>query len=785
MASTAASAPAPASAGAVPARLGFLAIFNPSLGNTDETIDDQIVYYASVTTQSRRSRRRRTRGRPTDAVSHEERNERLRQIGLAQGMASFSRGFADGASVDAIDTERSRVVMHELEPGWWILASIDLTKVPLPPRLPTKSGEGQEERFEHSTREMKPPMLLLRDLLRAHRIFLMHHGSSLSALFVRCRRSKFVAVLSRYWDLFLSTWSVVLHGNPARDVLGCINVAASGELGVGVGEEDRGSGEREVLEGLVGRIEGLVDLVVSKFGTDDDPEDAKDADKREAETWLGTGQEPAAEDGAIFLGTGAISRKSLRDVAHWMEDLYTWGEHAYGVIESPTSIRRAKARKAAKSAEMASKPDTAEEAPRPSDSTRQASAQPKQSPPEEEDAPAKEAKNTEDGKLDKMLNYMKLGYGSYWNLPGSSNDSPGHLPKEASEQRTATSKEPRAAAPRPTPPRRSPSQEAAGHYLIGLKGEIEESQDDADVSPTTSDSEAEHNSRTVLRTVHVELESGDAGNRAEATVTRDFAHPASVLTQSQTMGNTLPGCNSHDLNKAEKLRVVVYVNKPFIFTFVFRLRTDSLAWDALYRSLHYQLAPLKKPLLASTSYRPERPEAGAAASSSIYNLVWDPPSLTVHSSIPNIPELATSASWSRADAVNTHLHLLNIHSATRSRAEDLERTYKTNRGWWLVWTRLLQRPGGDPTRNLSTIHESSSVSSSVSSLGSETGKSRTGDEDDPSVVAKEILLIRRASEHAGLRGLASDGTGSDGAGKLAQGIGVDTRRYVEELLNLL
>lgn len=653
--------------------------------------------------------------------------------------------------------------------------------MPLPPRLPTKSGEGQDGRFEHSTREMKPPTLVLRDLLRAHSIFLMHHGSSLSALFVRCRRSKFVAVLSRYWDLFLSTWSVMLHGNPARDVFGGINVAASGELGVGVGEEDRGSGEREVLEGLVGRIEGLVDLVVSKFGTDDDSADSKDAGEGEAEAWLGIGQEPAAEDGAIFLGTGALSRKSLRDVAHWMEDLYTWGEHAYGVIESPSSIRRIKARKAAKSAELASKPDTVEEASHPSDSAQQTDAQPKQPSPEEDDASAKEAKSTEDGKLDKMLSYMKLGYGSYWTLPGGSNDSSSHPPKEPSGKSTVADKGPLAAAPRPSPLRRSPSQEAAGHYLIGLKGEIEEGQDDVDISPTSSDSETELNSRTVLRTVHVELESGDAENRAEATVNRGFAHPAGVLAQSQVVGNMLPGYHSHDLNKAEKLHVVVYVNRPFIFTFVFRLRTDSLAWDALYRSLHYQLAPLKKPLLASTSYRPDRPDVGAAASSSIYNLVWDPPSLTVHSSIPNIPELATSASWSRADAVNTHLHLLNIHSATRSRAGDLERTYKTNRGWWLVWTRLLQHPGGDPPRNLSTIHESSSASS----LGSETGKSRAGEEDDLPAVAKEIFLIRRASDHAGFRGLAGDGGGSDGAGKLAQGIGVDTRRYVEELLSLL
>lgn len=114
---------APAANVIVPAQLGFLAIFNPSLGSTDDTIDDQIVYYASVTTQSSSSRkRRRTRSRPTDGLSQEERHERLRQIGLAQGMVNFSRGFADGAPVDAIDTEKSRVVAHELEPGWWILA---------------------------------------------------------------------------------------------------------------------------------------------------------------------------------------------------------------------------------------------------------------------------------------------------------------------------------------------------------------------------------------------------------------------------------------------------------------------------------------------------------------------------------------------------------------------------------------------------------------------------------------------------------------------------------------
>jgi len=110
----------------VPAQLGFFAIYNPSLGTTDDTIDNQIVYYASVNTQTGtgpKRRRNRSKGaRPTDALSNDERNERLRQIGLAQGMVEFGRSFSAGKPVDTIDTERSRVILHELEPGWWVLA---------------------------------------------------------------------------------------------------------------------------------------------------------------------------------------------------------------------------------------------------------------------------------------------------------------------------------------------------------------------------------------------------------------------------------------------------------------------------------------------------------------------------------------------------------------------------------------------------------------------------------------------------------------------------------------
>ncbi|KAH7148526.1 hypothetical protein EDB81DRAFT_946712 [Dactylonectria macrodidyma] len=784
--------PTSASSGAtVPAQLGFLAIFNPSLGNTDETIDEQIVYYASVSTQAASQKRRRTRGLPTQHISPDERNERLRQIGLAQGMASFSRGFAGGASLDAIDTEKTRVVLHELEPGWWILASIDLTKVPLPPRLPTKNSELADERFEYSSREMKPSNLLTRDLLRAHSTFLMHHDSSLSALFVRTKRTKFITLIGRYWDLFLSTWNVMLHGNPARGVFGGINIAASGELGVGVGEEDRGSGERDVLEGLVEGIEGLVDLVVSKFGDFDPEAPSESTTKGEASQWLGSGQEPGAEDGAIFLGTGAISRKSLRDMTHWMEDLYTWGDHAYGVIDSPTSVRRTKRRRECKRpsqkpvADSTSPPSIAE----PSQSTAGGSLHGDQ---ETSNADKPIAQEAEDGKLDKMVSYLKLGYGTYWSLPGGSGDSSKGSPGPATPR---PSKEAVVEPPTPARPRsamRTSSYDSAGHFLIGLKGDIDEEgggRSDGDASHSSAGSDQEHNSRTVVRTVHIELES-EATDRPEATIIRDFEHPASPLTQSQVVGNMLPGYDSHDLNKAMKLRVVVYVNRPFIFVFLFNLRTDSLAWDSLYRSLHHQLAPLRKHLLASTRYRPER--LGSDSNSNIYDLIWDPDALTVHSSIPNIPDhYMTPEIWSRPDALNTHAHLLSIHATSRSRTTALERTQKTNRGWWIVWTRLLDRQDDASSNtnakinNLSTIHE---AGSDVGSMGYDSDDATPpGSQFHNPAIAKEIFLIRRASDHIGFRAAYADSStgGGDGAGRLVQGIGVDTRRYVEELLSLL
>lgn len=106
-----------------PAHLAFLAIYNPSLGTTDETLENQIAYYCSYNPQGDPSAKHDDQsGKSAQDAARDEKNEQLRQIGLAQGMVEFGRTFSNGKPVDSIETAKSRIILHELEPGWWILA---------------------------------------------------------------------------------------------------------------------------------------------------------------------------------------------------------------------------------------------------------------------------------------------------------------------------------------------------------------------------------------------------------------------------------------------------------------------------------------------------------------------------------------------------------------------------------------------------------------------------------------------------------------------------------------
>ncbi|KAF4631063.1 hypothetical protein G7Y89_g7073 [Cudoniella acicularis] len=867
------SAPSESSRKAVPAQLGFLAIYNPSLGTTDETVADQIVYYTSPEHQERRKRRRKAETQKNDDAAREESNQQLRRIGLAQGMVEFGRSFSDGKSIDTIETEKSRIVLHELESGWWILASINLTILPRTVKAPATTGKGSEEveTTEYSSREVKPAILLLGDLLRAHSTFLLHHASSMSALSVCTKRSKFIDLLGRYWDTFLSTWNVLMHGNPANSLYGGIKIAACGELGVGVGEEDRGSGEREVLEGFVDRIEGLVDVIVSRFG-DAEPrgenqnEVGKPDDKQESieNPWLGSGDEPAAEDGAIFLGTGALSRKSLRDVSHWIEDIYRWGSYAYGVMDNPTENRHQKKthlnqRKKKKPAAdlkdpsaQAANQDTLEEDPmaiippmpiNETDRSLDTSKLKKRQPSFHRDASSIASTDSESRKGNKFMSYLKLGYGTHWSL-GTSNatklgieistaDSNNSHPAAESVGKQIDAAGGGDAIKPDAPP--GFQNENDGHFLIGLIGNLEDYDDESLAENVTefrkgSVSSEDYNARVVLRTLTVELERAEDA-RPEGEISIDLSTTESEQvspkhTSSERTGTSNLSFESQDRNKAKKLRVVVYVNRPFVFVFLFELRSDALAWTDLYQSLHYQIGPLHKPLLSSTTFRASKHDfqttSKESASAPIYDLVWDPQLLTVHSTVPNIPNpysqqshLSAQYPWSRIEALNTHMQIINTYISISKESSETERTCKTSRGWWVVWTRipdqrestqalasgLVKVPGliaedsAESNRSKDFLTPSRATTNNSSTISGPAHPFLKTPSSPRDLVSKdkEIFLIRRASDYKPATTASRFVSGSSitgesgwamGPAKLAQGIGVDTKRYIEGLLNL-
>ena len=315
------------------------------------------------------------------------------------------------------------------------IQSIDLTRISSPNTANASSETSPS--VEYSSREIYPPRSLIQQLRRAHSIFLLHHGDSLSALYQRVGRESFCKLLSRFWNRFVRHWLVLFNGNPAVDLFNGVKLAVGGELGIGVGEEEWGSGEREVLEGYVSRTNGLVDLVVSRFGDAPSQPPTSPAkgtpgkDEAEPPPWLGSDQTPRPSDGVIFSGVGAISRRSLSSISHWMEWIYRYGEAAYGVDENPSSGRSRRQRRARQKAAAAS--------PRPS-GLRKIDPKPESpsgrtlpgippplvvgTPPTVQSSSTSD-QTTEEGGIsaETVMKYLTLGYGSAWKIPGISANS--------------------------------------------------------------------------------------------------------------------------------------------------------------------------------------------------------------------------------------------------------------------------------------------------------------------------------------------------------------------------
>lgn len=195
--------------------------------------------------------------------------------------------------------------------------------------------------YEHSSREVSPPILLISQLQRAYRIFLLHQGQNLRELYSRLKYSKFCTLVDRYWTEFSRNWDVLLHANPATEVYDGTKLAAGGELGAGEGDEEYGSLEKEALEAMIRNTDGLVDLVLSRCDTQESqgttrllagpqtPQDRRPNPSKHLEL----------ANGVHFTGCGALSKSSVRVVSEWINLVHAHGANAYGIVSNPVSER--------------------------------------------------------------------------------------------------------------------------------------------------------------------------------------------------------------------------------------------------------------------------------------------------------------------------------------------------------------------------------------------------------------------------------------------------------------
>ncbi|SZF06343.1 unnamed protein product [Blumeria hordei] len=850
----------------IPAQLGFLAIYNPSLGPTDETLGDQIVYYYSSKWSERKARRREAKNKCPDEASRQQTNEKLRQVGIAQGMIEYGRNFSDGRSLDSIDTERSRIVLRELELGWWVLASINLTIIPGSPDSETDLAQQQPNKY--CSRDVKPAVLLSQELSRAHSMLLMHHGS-LSSLFSRSERLEFMEILEKYWDMFISSWSMLIHGNPVRHLYNGIKIAACGELGIGVGEEHRGSGERDVLEGFPGRVEGLVDVIVSKFGDDnvlrgEENDPIKNSLERpDPDIWIGAGHEPDAKDGVVYLGTGALSRNSLINISHWMEDLYQWGIYSYSVIDSKAISRRTRKRitsslsginipknrsKTAQSSNynLYSKNPTSDNL---ESLGREMGKSSRRSTNTENLKPIKinrshvnlplsrqttsnltetsDAGNTSSN----LIHYLKFGFGTYWSfgeglvherrdstcgegiIPSSVTSKTANVNESSNATSTASNSLPQVTC----------------YFLASKPSNMNDFGEDqsrlgenkAAQNMQVSKSLARH-SRFTLRTLLLERGDDVDGSRVGPEICIDRLGGSELSQSASPDADTSKAPCRHNHGKREHFQAIVYVNRPFIFLFLFEQYTNISGMTNIYESLHHQIQPIIKPLSSSTMYRAVRPEVETSGmlNTPIYDLVWDARSKKIMSNIPNIPNpaeaLISSAGplpWGRSEAVNVHIQIIKAYTAGHDDAHQVERTCKTDRDWWIFWARV-------PFPSHSSAHATSIDASSTDGIVTEgNGKSANdytagahapspnGDGMDlctgceqarcgriSARMEREVILLRRSSEGVAARSVSRFASGASGMGSegqsmlglidIGQGMGFDSRRYVEYLMSV-
>ena len=186
----------------------------------------------------------------------------------------------------------------------------------------------------------------------------------------------------------------------------------------------------------------------------------------------------------------------------------------------------------------------------------------------------------------------------------------------------------------------------------------------------------------------------------------------------------------------------------------------------------------------------------------VYDLVIERTNLTVRTSIPSIPALRDDAleqqfprPWTRLEVLNAHMLTLASIAEVRSNSDIREMSAKNQRDWWVVWMQrgtLGQPDDGDAqipeleAQPLLPLQEAILLRKSADEI-TQQGYRRKGRFGRLSLSANPPafdfgrLIGRESSNEYSNKEDSSDI--STVASRVAEGIGIDPRRYVESLFN--
>jgi hypothetical protein len=98
-------------------------IYNPSLGKTDITVADQLIFhYSPPSTTHKTASPKPAPADSSTAAAGQDLDKQLRAIGLAQGIVEFARAFSPDSPLQEVRTQKGFTVPLEVEKGWWMLA---------------------------------------------------------------------------------------------------------------------------------------------------------------------------------------------------------------------------------------------------------------------------------------------------------------------------------------------------------------------------------------------------------------------------------------------------------------------------------------------------------------------------------------------------------------------------------------------------------------------------------------------------------------------------------------